>query len=115
MTAYKPGDILLIPFPFTNLATFKQRPCLVVSSAKFNLTHDDIIVAAITSHIPDRVDATEYLLNEAEQKAGNLPKISLIKLGKIVTLDQRLIRKRIGRLPKQSMIQVIKGIHKLFG
>jgi mRNA interferase MazF len=91
--------VVLLPFPFTDFSTLKQRPCVVISSAAFNRTHPDVIVAAITSHLPEQLGPHEYRLNPVEQQSCGLPKPSLIKLGKVVTVDRRRIRKRLGRLP----------------
>ncbi len=99
MTIYKPGTVLLVAFPFTDFSSLKQRPCVVVSSTSFNRTHRDIILAAITSQLPAQVAADEHLLGASDLRAGGLPKASLVKLGKIVTIDQRLIRKSLGVLP----------------
>lgn len=41
---YKQGDILLIPFPFTDLSSTKQRPVLVLSNTKYNESNQDIVV-----------------------------------------------------------------------
>jgi mRNA-degrading endonuclease toxin of MazEF toxin-antitoxin module len=49
MTVYRQGDVVLIPFPFTDFSTFKQRPAVVISSNGFNRIHQDVIVVAITS------------------------------------------------------------------
>jgi mRNA interferase MazF len=115
MTLYKHGDVVLIPFPFTNLSTTKQRPALVISSNWYNQTSGDVILVAITSHIPPRLTEDEYLLSPAEQKEAGLPKTSLIKTGKIITLDQRLIRKSLGNLSAKSMSQITKYLKKVFG
>lgn len=111
---YNPGDVVLIPFPFTDLSTSKQRPCLVVSSFKFNSSHPDIIALAITSQIPDHLSVYEYQLSEKEQQACGLPKPSIIKLGKIVTLDQRLIRKSLGKMPMAGTKRAIAKLKKVF-
>jgi mRNA interferase MazF len=107
---YKPGDVVLIPFPFTDFSTLKQRPAIVLSSPSFNKAHRDIIVAAITSQVAGGQTSDTHLLNKREQESCGLLKPSVIRLGKIVTLDQRLIRKRLGRLPKKSMGQVASKI-----
>ena len=97
MIASDPGEVVLIPFPFTDFSTLKQRPCIVISSTVFNRAHQDVIVAAITSHLPRKAGKHEYRLNPAEQRACGLPKPSLIKLGKIVTID--VIGRLITALP----------------
>ena len=51
---YKQGDILLIPFPFTDLSSTKQRPVLVLSNTKYNESNQDIVVAAITSNLTEK-------------------------------------------------------------
>lgn len=114
MIGYKQGEVVLIPFPFTDLTTFKQRPALVISSTEFNRTHRDIIVAAITSHVAGKSADDEYRLAKQEQIACGLPKPSLIKVNKIVTLDKRLIRKSLGQLPKESSEKVLLKIKKIF-
>src|SRR5437870_3672421 len=110
MIASKPGEVILIPFPFTDFSTFKQRPCVVISSPEFNRDHEDVIVAAITSHLPTKARKNEYLMTLAEQQACGLPKASLIKLGKIVTIDRRLIRRSLGQLPDRSLRRVLAGV-----
>jgi mRNA interferase MazF len=52
MTTYEPGQVITIPFPFTDLTTTKKRPALIISSQSFNQSHDDLIVVAITSQKP---------------------------------------------------------------
>ncbi len=110
---YKPGDILLIAFPFTDFTTLKQRPCIVISAKTFNKTHPDIIVAAITSKIDHPTSPDEYKLSEKEQLACQLPLPSLVKCGKIVTIDQRLVRKQLGALPPSGMKNVRAKIKKI--
>jgi len=60
MTAYNPGDIILIPFPFTDFSTFKQRPAVILSSRGFNRSSSDVIIAAITSHLGTRKEKYEF-------------------------------------------------------
>lgn len=109
MTTYNQGQVVLIPFPFTDLTTTKQRPAVILSSDIFNRTHPDIILAAITSQIPEQLQSDEHLLTSMDQKAAGLPKRSVIKLGKIVTIDQRLIRKVLGKLPVET-IKIVKDV-----
>ena len=103
MTTFNKGDIILIPFPFTDLSATKQRPALIVSSNWFNHQSSDLIVMAITSQIPSQISEVEYLLSPPDQMSSGLPRRSIIKLGKIVTINQNLIRKRLGKLPEQTL------------
>ncbi|WP_348918254.1 type II toxin-antitoxin system PemK/MazF family toxin [Adonisia turfae] len=43
------GDVILVPFPFTNQAAIKRRPAVIVSSDPYNQHHIDVILMAITS------------------------------------------------------------------
>jgi mRNA interferase MazF len=73
-TRYKRGDIVLVPFPFTDLSSSKRRPALVVSPDWFNSSNQDLVLVAITSQIGD--DPRSVLLDEADFVGGKLPKAS---------------------------------------
>ena len=51
MTTYSFGDIILVPFPFTDLSTANKRPAVVISSNIYSRQRPDIIIMAITSQI----------------------------------------------------------------
>jgi mRNA interferase MazF len=108
MTPYKQGDIILIPFPFSDLSTLKQRPAFVISSDSYNKIHADIIICAITSHIPKQTEPFDYKMTSDDIKHAGLPKESLIKLDKIVTIDKRLVRKKLGSLPRLTIQELLK-------
>src|SRR4051794_21520954 len=103
MTHFEPGDVVLVPFPFTDFSTLKQRPCVVLSSLRFNKSRPDVILAAVTSRVEAEPAEDEYALSERERSAAELPKPSKVKAGKIVTIDQRLVRRSLGKLPAASM------------
>jgi len=102
MTTFSQGDVLLIPFPFTDFSTLKQRPAIVLSSDTFNNSHSDVVVMAITSQIPQNIPSEDYLLSQEEIELAHLPKSSLIKTGKIVTINKMLVRKKLGTLPAST-------------
>ena len=98
-TRYKRGDVLLVPFPFTDLRSAKQRPALVISPDTFNSVHDDLLVAAITSQVPAALATDEFLISPSDLAACGLPKPSIIRMLKLVALHRSLVVKRIGTLP----------------
>lgn len=114
MTGCKQGDVILVPFPFTDLTTIKQRPALVLSADWFNTLRDDCVVAAITSQIPSDLQPDEHRLPASDLLAGGLPKPSLVRLGKLFTISKSLLRKRLGTLPEATMIVVLKQMEQVF-
>lgn len=113
MTLFNPGDVVLIGFPFTDLSGSKQRPALVISSKWYNENKIDIILAAITSQIPAKPDEDEYLLSQKELNSAGLPKQSIVKVGKILTIDQRLVRKKLGHLPDETLFHIKNILMKI--
>jgi len=49
MTACDSGDVVLVPFPFTDQRTTKRRPAVVVSSERYHEEQPDLIILAVTS------------------------------------------------------------------
>ena len=110
MMTYEPVDVVLIPFPFTDFSTTKQRPALVISSHAFNQTHNDIIVVAITSQRPNDLEADELLISNEGLATAGLSKPSKIKSGKIVCIDKRLVRKTLGTISQNALAYVIERV-----
>src|SRR5205814_8368044 len=102
-TSFSQGDVVLVPFPFTDLSAIKQRPALVLSPERINKVRTDLVVAAITSQIPDVIGEDEILLSDTDLRTAGLPKPSIIKLGKIFTIHQGLIRKKLGHVPDPTL------------
>ena len=113
-TLFKRGDVVLVPFPFTDLTATKQRPALVISSDTFNTTHEDVVLLAITSQIPAKPGGDEFLIPAADLGACGLPKASLIRVTKVLSLHQRLVLKRIGTLPPATLQNVLQLFRSQF-
>jgi mRNA interferase MazF len=108
----EPGDLVLVPFPFTDLTAQKQRPALVVSSAEFHGAGKDAVLLAITSNVRDA--AYSVLITPTDLDSGTLPKPSRVKVGKIVSLDRTIIRRRIGQLKRPVLDQVYRELRGVF-
>jgi len=68
-TSFNQSDIVLVPFPFTDLTAIKQRPALVISPRRLNDTRPDLVVVAITSQIPAALGEDEVRLPDPELAA----------------------------------------------
>jgi len=53
MTGFEFGDLVLVPFPFTDQRTTKRRPAVVVSSKRYHTERPDLIILAVTSRVRD--------------------------------------------------------------
>ena len=113
-TSYKQGDVVLVPFPFTDLTATKQRPALVISSDALNARGRDAVLLASTSQIPVAAQSDEFLIPAVDQRACGLPKPSLLTLAKVITLHQSLFLKRRGTLPPETLASVLSQFHQQF-
>lgn len=105
--AMKERDIVLVPFPFSDLFSLKTRPALIVSN--HHLKSEDIILCAITSK--NRREHEIEIDNKDLQK-GTLPVCSYIKAEKIVTLKKFLIKKVVATITIKKYQEVLQTIHK---
>lgn len=101
MTVYKQGDVLLVPFPFTDQSGSKQRPSVVVSSEAYNQTYPDVILAPITSHIKHTLDEVQLM----DWQIAGLLKPSVVK-PILSSFDARVVRRKLGALSDPDRVQV---------
>ncbi|VAW55949.1 hypothetical protein MNBD_GAMMA07-2221 [hydrothermal vent metagenome] len=99
MTNFNTGDIILVPFPFTNHKTNKKRPAVVISSLLYNTERPDLIIMAITSQFKPTPVIGEAIIHDW-QDAGLL-KPSVIK-PVITTIEKNLVLKLMGKLLKDD-------------
>jgi mRNA interferase MazF len=95
MTAYEPGDVILVPVPFTDASAVKQRPAVLVSGRRYNRHRPDLIVMPVTSNIAPPRRFGDFPL-ERWRSAGLL-KPSLVK-PVLATIAARAVRRRLGTL-----------------
>ena len=107
----KQKDIVLIPIPFTDLASQKKRPAIIISCDKYNETNEDIVVVALTSNIENR-DFTVTLTNN-DLENGTLKVTSMIRVDKIYTLNKSIVIRTFGRVKPDILIKIKDLILKL--
>lgn len=89
------GDVVLVPFPFTDQSGTKKRPAVVVSSSGCNASRRDIVVMAITSQVRTPLAFGEALV--ADWQAAGLIKTTVLK-PVFTTIEQHLDIRTMGRL-----------------
>lgn len=99
------GDVVLVPFPYvTDFRKAKTRPALVVQNDVGNRFGKTVIVALISTSLPDKRYPMHYpiLHPSAVAHASGLKKPSVVKMETIVTLPKRAILQRLGALPREA-------------
>ncbi|MCD4692337.1 MAG: type II toxin-antitoxin system PemK/MazF family toxin [Calditrichales bacterium] len=109
-TTYKKWDIILVPFPFTDLTTSKKRPGLVISPDEYN-KGPDILILFITSKLDREERLGDYKIERWDE--SKLPKPSMIRM-KFATIDKSIVVKKIGRLSEFDISEFHKKIINFF-
>jgi mRNA interferase MazF len=91
------GDLLLVPFPFTDLSAIKRRPVLAITASD---GYGDFIALPVTSR-PQAEQAAA--LRAGDLVGGSLPAASWIRTNRVVTLNSSLVVKSIGRVSEDAV------------
>lgn len=109
---YAFGDVILVPFPFTDQSTTKRRPAVVISSSRYNTARPDLIVLAITSQVRASLAFGEALI--VDWQTAGLIKSSVFK-PLITTIEQVLVIKQLGNLSTADETALRAVIEKIVG
>jgi len=104
MARFIKGDIVVLPFPFSDLTQSKRRPALVIAELK----GDDVILCMITSQWVK--DEYAIPIDETDFVQGSLKKKSHIRPNRIFTADNSIILYSAGRVKKQRIDDVIEKV-----
>ena len=111
-TRYSFGDIVLVPFPFTDQSAAKKRPAVVISSSAYHDTRPDLIIMAVTSQV--RPTSTIGEVHIRDWRGAGLIKPSVVK-PVITTIEASLVLRRLGRLASQEQQTLRTAISTLVG
>lgn len=100
---YQRADVLLVPFPYSDLSTTKVRPAVIVSSSQYHQDEPDLLLAAITSNVAGATGTLDYVLKSWQAAGLKFP--SPFK-PVIFTLDPARIIHQIGVMPAIEMIEI---------
>ena len=109
--AFQQGDVLLVPFPYSDLSTTKVRPAIVVSSTLYHGLEPDLILAAITSKVATATGRLDYILNDWRQAGLRQP--SALK-PVLFTLDPIRVLHPVGALSPQDLQAVQQRLRLIF-
>jgi mRNA interferase MazF len=93
-------DIVLILFPFSNLNAAKVRPVVVMSNDNYNKKSNDFIAVPLTSNLKLRDHV--LLISKREMESGLLIVDSNAKVDRVFSLQQSLIKMKIGHIKKEA-------------
>ena len=104
-------EIVLVPFPYTDLSSIKNRPVLILSNNHFNFSHNDLLVAVITSKI--FIDEYSVEIDNDSLEYGILPEKSVIKTSKLFTISKDIIIKKFSIKKVEKFEEVVSKFSEL--
>ena len=107
MEAFMRGDIVVLPFPYSDLSSSKKRPALILATLQGN----DIILCQITSI--QREDNHVIELKDSDFKQGKLNLDSYIRPNRIFTADKSIILYKIGSVKEKKFNEVIEKLVRI--
>jgi mRNA interferase MazF len=106
------GNVVLVPFPFTDQSGAKKRPAVIVSSSRYNTNRRDLIIMAITSQVRQPLGFGEAMV--ADWQVAGLIKPSVLK-PVFTTLDQGLVLRAMGTLSTADLSTLRQIISQVIG
>ncbi len=105
------GDIILIPFPFSELTRNKIRPAVVITETKDK--YKDLVVSAISSVVPEKLSEREFIVYAT--KTNKLRIDSIVKTDRIVTIKRNDLIAKLGRLNDKEKQQFKSVLISMIG
>jgi mRNA interferase MazF len=109
--SFSPGDIVTVPFPYTDSLAEKRRPAVVVSSRRLERDHHLLWLAMITSS--SRGWRGDVPISDL--KAAGLPVRCVVRPAKIATASIARIRRKLGALRPADWRAVREGLARYRG
>ena len=98
------GDVVVVPFPFSDLTQSKRRPALVIADIEGN----DLILCQITSRVVR--DNFSISLIDEDFEEGSLKQPSNIRPNRIFTADKSIVLYRVGSLKTVKLTEAIEKV-----
>lgn len=111
-SGYTFGEVILVPFPFTNQAGGKKRPAVIISSAAYHASRPDLLILAITSQTHTATDFASFAITNWQ--AAGLLKPSIAK-PVLTTIEQTLVIRSMGHLSTPDLQSLRLMLAKILG
>ncbi|MEN6350109.1 MAG: type II toxin-antitoxin system PemK/MazF family toxin [Syntrophomonas sp.] len=105
MTSYKRGDVILIPFPFSDLSGSKKRPALVLAAIN---DWRELVCMMLTSSLKGIKEVPISHLDDA-----GLPKPTVARVHRLFTIDQSIVLKKLGSLHPEDLKNIMDSLSSL--
>ena len=105
---YNQKEIVLIPFPYSDLSGLKQRPALIISNKTINKTDDRICCLITSNQSKDGIKIADDFFED-----GNLPFESWIKPHRLFTINKKIIRKKLCTINDDFYDDLIRRINEI--
>ncbi len=103
------AEVVMVDWTFSDRTGSKVRPAVVVQADALNGLIDDTVLVSITRQSRGAT-TVEVVIDPAIDTASGLPHVSVAVCNNIMTLDQALIRRRIGTLSDATMQKIGDGL-----
>ena len=107
--AFRRGDVVLIPFPYTDLSASKTRPAVVVSSDIYHAARPELLLAYVSSQISQANPTIDYVL--ADWEDAGLLNPSFVR-PKVAAVEPALVVYRVGALSTQDLLEVDRCLRR---
>ncbi len=107
MAEFVKGDVVIVPFPFSDLTATKRRPALVLTTLRGN----DLILCQITSRLV--LDEYAVALESSDFSSGSLRQSSNIRPNRLFTADRQIILSTAGQLKTDKLAEAIAKVIEL--
>jgi mRNA interferase MazF len=104
MARFVKGDVVVVPFPFSDLTTAKRRPALVLAT----LEGDDLILCQITSRTI--TDSYAVLIEDQHFTEGNLRQPSNARPNRVFTADGHIVLYKPGHLKAEKLNEITEKV-----
>jgi len=104
MERFVKGDVVVVPFPFSDLSQSKRRPALVITPLEGN---DNILCQITSKNISDNYAIS---IDDVDFESGSLKQVSNIRPNRLFTADNQIILYRLGSIKKEKLTQLIQKV-----